>query len=123
MDDFGDFDKKHPISRNIAILVTSVLPEHEIKKHMDRRRTERDLSVKDKTTFYTFPHHLPSLGVKNLPTVQHVLELYSLDPKSSSRRVPIRLSSVHSIDKSYSSSKNITKMNTSHAYEEIKYYR
>jgi len=69
LDDFNDFDKKQTKVRDIAILITSVLDMNDIKKHIDRRRTERDLTVRDKTTFYTFPHQLPSLGLKNLPKV------------------------------------------------------
>ena len=94
------------------VFVSSVLSESDIRAHkLDNPRI----------TYYTYPFDLYLPKVKNLETVQQVADIYSslspAEPKSASKKMSVRLASVHSIDRSYSSSKQITKMNTNHTYE------
>ena len=104
---------------------------------MDKKVSEENVH---KTHYYTYPVHVPSLSLNYLKNQEEVGQTYSqhqnpplavlesapaeakVESKPRGKHKSIRLAGVHSIDRSFSSTKNITKVRPSQAvYESIFY--
>ena len=86
-----------------------------MRKRKIARANERNVSL------YSFPNHVGALGMQNLTDTREVLMV--LKQASATRNRSIKLAGVHSINKSYSSSKDITRLSTEAHYQALKYYR
>ena len=126
---------------HMVLLIAHAFSEEELKKELDKNIREGN---SQKTHIYTYPNHVPSLSLNYLKSHGEVGQTYSqhqnpsvavlesapvdakvepkVEAKGRGKHKSIRLAGVHSIDRSFSSTKEITKVRPSKAvYEYILY--
>lgn len=105
----------------LLLLMNNLYSEKQIKQAMKAKIGQDERAKKVHPFAYPYPFSSSQLG--QLSSIQEVLNYCTLLRQRKAKKKSIRLSGVHSINKSLSSSKQIVKLSTDSVYSTLYYYK